>query len=71
MGKVPILLLINKSDLLERAAITSDEISDVAEEYNSSHMLTSAKTGENVERAFLELSEMLVKIDEKAEQKRA
>jgi small GTP-binding protein len=71
VGKVPILLLINKSDLLERAAITSDEISDVAEKYNTSHMLTSAKTGENVENAFKKLSEMLVKTDDKSDQKRA
>ncbi len=70
VGKVPILLLINKSDLLERAAITSDDISDAAEKYNIPHMLTSAKTGENVEKAFLKMSEMLVKTDGKADQKR-
>ena len=59
-GKVPVLLLINKSDLTEQAAFTEDDIKKIAEKYNTSYLFTSAKTGENVEKAFLNISNMLL-----------
>ncbi len=59
-GKVPVLLLINKSDLSEQAAFTEDDIKKIAEKYNTSYLFTSAKTGENVEKAFLNMSNMLL-----------
>lgn len=59
-GKVPVLLLINKSDLSEQAAFTEDDIKKIAEKYNTSYLFTSAKTGENVETAFLKMSNMLL-----------
>jgi small GTP-binding protein len=59
-GKVPVLLLINKSDLSEQAAFTEDDIKKIAEKYNASYLFTSAKTGENVEKAFLNMSNMLL-----------
>ena len=59
-GKVPVLLLINKSDLSEQAAFTEDDIKKIAERYNTSYLFTSAKTGENVENAFLNMSNMLL-----------
>ncbi len=59
-GKVPVLLLINKSDLSEQAAFTEDDIKKIAEKYNTSYLFTSAKTGENVEKAFLDISNMLL-----------
>jgi small GTP-binding protein len=59
-GKVPALLLINKSDLSEQAAFTEDDIKKIAEKYNTSYLFTSAKTGENVEKAFLNMSNMLL-----------
>ena len=59
-GKVPVLLLINKSDLSEQAAFTEDEIKKIAEKYNASYLFTSAKTGENVEKAFLNMSNLLL-----------
>lgn len=65
VGRVPILLLVNKIDLLEQSAIEPEEIQDLARKYNTSYVLTSAKTGENVEKAFFKMSEVLVAKDTK------
>jgi small GTP-binding protein len=60
IGKVPILILLNKSDLEEQAAIKADDMVEIVEKYNSSYLSVSAKTGENVDMAFLKLSEILM-----------
>jgi small GTP-binding protein len=60
VGKVPVLILLNKSDLTDQSAISPAEVEDIAKKYDTSFLTTSAKTGENVESAFLKLSEMLV-----------
>jgi len=51
-GPVPMVMLGNKSDLKEKREVTAEELKDFAEKFNSTSMLTSAKTGENVEKAF-------------------
>ncbi|MGV9172034.1 MAG: GTP-binding protein, partial [Promethearchaeia archaeon] len=43
----------NKSDLVEEVIISEEEIMEAAEEYGFHHITTSAKTGENVNDAFL------------------
>lgn len=65
-GKVPVLLLINKSDLSGQAAFSEDDIKTIADKYGTSYMFTSAKTGENVESAFLKMSHMLLDPAQKA-----
>jgi len=50
---VDIILVGNKSDLIENIGISEDEIKDVADEKSFHYILTSAKTGENVHDAFL------------------
>jgi len=64
-GKVPVLLLINKSDLSGQAAFAETEIKAMAEKYNMPYLFTSAKTGENVEAAFLKVSKMLLDATQK------
>jgi len=48
-----IILVGNKSDLEENIAITEVEIKNVANQNNFHYILTSAKTGENVNDSFL------------------
>jgi small GTP-binding protein len=57
-GKIPVLLLANKIDLMRR--FNDESIKKLASEYNTKYLLTSAKTGENVERAFQMLAEHIV-----------
>ncbi|UCE38174.1 MAG: GTP-binding protein [Thermoplasmata archaeon] len=60
VGKVPILILLNKNDLTEQTAIKSEDMDDAIKKYETSYLLTSAKTGENVDLAFKKMSEMLL-----------
>jgi len=50
---VDIILVGNKSDLIDNIGISEDEIKDIADKKSFHYILTSAKTGENVHDAFL------------------
>jgi len=54
------VILGNKSDLKEKREVTEEELKDFAEKFNSTAMLTSAKTGENVEKAFSIVLEKMI-----------
>lgn len=60
VGKIPVLILLNKSDLREQTAIKHKEIMDLVNKYDTTFLFTSAKTGENVDKAFTIISKMLV-----------
>lgn len=60
VGKVPVLFLLNKSDIMGQTRIKYDEIMDLAKKHDTSFLFTSAKTGKNVDKAFMRLSEMLL-----------
>ena len=51
VGDIPIIILANKTDLLK---------GDFSMESEEPYLLTSAKTGKNVENAFLEMAEMIL-----------
>lgn len=53
------VLLANKSDLVEQIELTQDEIASMASNLECPWFLTSAKTGEHVEEAFLTLAKAL------------
>jgi small GTP-binding protein len=59
-GKIPIVLLANKSDLKSNAGFWDAEVRDFAEKYDAVWLLTSAKTGENVEDAFNKIGEQVI-----------
>ena len=56
---VSLLFLGNKVDLLEKRAITEEQLTAVTNEFNGSYLFTSAKTGENVEAAFMQLAGLI------------
>jgi len=58
--EIPIIVLANKADLKNEAEITEDDLKEVTEGLHAPCFFTSAKTGENVEKAFLELSKKML-----------
>ena len=54
---IPMILLANKSDLAEERQVSDDELRELADKFKMAWYLTSAKTGENVETAFITLAE--------------
>lgn len=59
VGQVPIIFLINKSDLLNMDEFPTQDVENISETYNSPFYFTSARTGENVGEAFVEISKLL------------
>jgi small GTP-binding protein len=58
-GKIPLIFLGNKSDLSGRRMLES-ELSTISAKFGGTYMYISAKTGENVEKAFQSLAEDMV-----------
>ena len=60
VGEIPVMLIVNKSDLWGRWQITMPELEKMqAEGWNI--QVTSAKTGEGVEKMFLTMTEHVLK----------
>lgn len=55
-----LVLLANKSDLVDERAITDEQLQSMSVEIEAPILLTSAKSGENVEAAFLLMGRQLV-----------
>lgn len=60
-GEVPVFFLANKTDLEEASKSILGKIDKYCSEYNAKTFNTSAKTGENVEKAFFNLAQSMVK----------
>ncbi|MFW9820035.1 MAG: Rab family GTPase [Candidatus Thorarchaeota archaeon] len=61
--KVPIVILGNKSDLIPEIgkSLDQNEIYHFVEKLDCIYLETSAKTGQNIQEAFVRLTEMIVK----------
>lgn len=59
VGDVPLIFLGNKVDLQPVAKITNDDLAELAAKYNSKYLLTSAKTGQNVDFAFSKIAKSM------------
>ncbi len=59
VGQRPCLLLINKEDLRDQWAISRQDIAKL-EESGTTVLTTSAKSGNNVEKAFLQLAQHML-----------
>ncbi|HDP96540.1 MAG TPA: GTP-binding protein [Euryarchaeota archaeon] len=54
-GPVPMVVLGNKKDLEQNAAVSIEDLAAFSNKFDSRAIMTSAKTGENVEEAFSEI----------------
>ncbi|MFX1363597.1 MAG: GTP-binding protein [Promethearchaeota archaeon] len=50
---IPIVIVGNKSDLVDELVVTEEDLKNVAKQYGFHYILTSALTGENVNDSFL------------------
>jgi len=60
VGKVPILIVVNKADLTSGAQFQERDVAQFAKAYGSEFILTSAKSGDQVEAAFVRLATFVV-----------
>src|SRR3989442_452141 len=60
-GKIPVVLVANKADLAAEAQFGETELADLANTFDCTYLLASAKTGQNVEDAFLCLATQIPK----------
>ncbi|UCC21283.1 MAG: GTP-binding protein [Promethearchaeota archaeon] len=56
----PMILIGNKSDLKNQIKINENESSKYADKNNMGMIITSAKTGQNVEQAFIQLTKQIL-----------
>ena len=59
VGKVPILIAVNKADLAANARFREIDVAAFAKAYEAEFVLTSAKTGVRVEDAFRRLGALI------------
>lgn len=52
-ASIPIVIVANKSDLKQEIVVNEEEIKVIAKKFGFHHITTSARTGENVNEAFL------------------
>jgi len=55
-GKIPFVILANKADLKSNYQFTTDDLNEMASVYRAPYFITSAKTGEGVNKAFEQLA---------------
>jgi len=60
IGNAPIVVSANKVDLLDHIYVTEREIEEMCSRHSCDWLRTSAKTGENVEEAFLRLTRRML-----------
>ncbi len=55
-GNVPVSILVNKMDLKEGRQVEDDVLEQFGRAYECPHLFTSARTGDGVERSFIDLA---------------
>ena len=63
-----VILIGNKSDLAEQREVTPEEAQTKAEQYNIGFLETSAKSGDNIDKAFTELVSLIYNSNISAQQ---
>lgn len=62
-GPLPVMILANKADLVEQRVVTEEDLRPLSEKYRAPFVVTSAKTGQNVEAGFASLAAAVVKVE--------
>ena len=70
-GDVPVYIVVNKKDLVDRRSFGEDDVRKVAESFSAPFVITSARTGESVQDAFNALAIEIVDRAVRTEQSRA
>ena len=60
-GDLPLVIAVNKADRAGEAGVGTEEIVRTARSLGADHLMTSAKTGENVEEAFRRLGDLVAR----------
>jgi small GTP-binding protein len=60
IGNVPFSIIVNKYDLSENAEFSMDELKRFASKYKVPYYLTSAKSGDNVNKTFYALGKQMI-----------
>jgi small GTP-binding protein len=60
-GKIPVVLVANKADLVAEAQFGETELADMAKTFDCTYLRASAKSSRNVEDAFLRLATQIAK----------
>ncbi|OGS62158.1 MAG: hypothetical protein A3K59_03850 [Euryarchaeota archaeon RBG_19FT_COMBO_69_17] len=58
-GNIPVEILANKADLKDQMAMTEQDVAAMAKAHGAPYLLTSAKTGQNVEAGFANLAKTI------------
>jgi small GTP-binding protein len=67
-GSVPMIIVGNKVDLIARADDAAKEVAELGKKYGMPAVVSSAKTGVNVESAFLAIGKLVVQQPEAPEE---
>ncbi len=59
-GSIPAYVMANKVDLVDQARLEESTVESFCQGWGSPYLLTSAKTGENVRKAFARLALMIL-----------
>ena len=59
-GDVPILVYANKADLKDKSEVSDEHLKDFTERHNCQFFYTSAKSGDNVEDGFKDISKKII-----------
>ena len=62
-SEIPLLLVGNKSDLIDQRQVTLEEINSITRDFNLYYMETSAKTGEGVDNCFYTLTCLILGLE--------
>ncbi|TFG07598.1 MAG: GTP-binding protein [Promethearchaeota archaeon] len=57
-NKIPCILVGNKSDLMEEIVVSEQDLKEEADKLNLNYLLTSAKTGDNINKIFSNLTHL-------------